>query len=513
MESESSSNPSSYDQFLDAPDEFFYDCFSTHYDSEFLNSSPAANLQLRRLAMDSNSSSSSTKLESFEKWSSVGNNDELSLGDFGRIEKEIENPPRDGEEIDITDSGNSKIDQFREKGEDFEVIDSCMDTEKDIDVTDSGQDRVDPFTASSLNDERGEDYAEPEPTSTDWSMTGLVIRSIEFQVSLMVSFIKFPLWLIHSCLTFVLDPYRTLRRCRRYLVSLIVELCDLELKDDKAMLEVVRRLVWGLFWAVYVGIVMLALLVSAFMISSFVITHLAHEPLVIKESLNFDYTKNSPEAYVPITSCAGMSCKESIKTGKIRGLKYRTEITVSMTLPESEYNRKLGMFQIRVEFLSASGQILASSRRPCMIRFRSEPIRLVHTFLKIAPLVTGYVSEIQTLNLKLKGFVDKDVIPTACLKIMIEQRAEFGPGAGIPEIYDASMLLESKLPFFKRIIWNWRRTLFVWISMSVFTTELLLALVCFRPLIIPRTGLRTQQRDRTHSINNNSNLLSQAGSR
>lgn len=248
------------------------------------------------------------------------------------------------------------------------------------------------------------------------------------------------------------------------------------------------------------------------------ITYLAHEPLVIKESLNFDYTKNSPEAYVPITSCAGIisrdsSCKESIQSRKIRGLKDRTEITVSMTLPESEYNRNLGMFQIRVDFLSASGQMLASSRRPCMIRFRSEPIRLVQTFLKIAPLVTGYVSEIQTLNLKIKGFVDKDIIPTACLKIMIEQRAEFHPGAGIPEIYDASLLLESKLPFFKRIIWNWRRTLFVWISMSVFITELLLTLVCFRPLIIPRTGQRTQQRDRTHSINNNSNLDGQAGSR
>ncbi|VVA93503.1 unnamed protein product [Arabis nemorensis] len=427
--------------------------------------------------------------------------------------------------FETTESGN---DPFTEKGEDFEVVDSCVDT----DLTDSGRDRVDPFNsgwnsmggekATTLNDAGAEDYAEPELTSTDRSLLGsltrLVIRSVQFQVSLMISLIGFPPWLVYSCLAFVFEPYRTMRRGRRYLLSKIVKFFDLGLEDHKFVVELVRRLAWGLFWAVYVGIVLFALLVSAFMISSFVITHLAHEPLVIKESLNFDYTMNSPEAYVPIISC-GSSCKESIETGKIRGFKvnpsnHRTEITVSMTLPESEYNRNLGMFQVRVDYLSASGQVLASSRRPCMVRFRSEPIRLVQTFLKIAPLVTGYVSEIQTLNLKLKGFVEKDMIPTACLKIMIEQRAEFLPAAGIPEIYDASLLLESELPFFKRIIWNWRRTLFVWISMSLFITELLFVLVFFRPLIIPRTDQRRQQRDRRiPSINNTSNLDVQVGSR
>lgn len=147
------------------------------------------------------------------------------------------------------------------------------------------------------------------------------------------------------------------------------------------------------------------------------------------------------------------------------------------------------LLKVRVDFLSADGQTLNSIRRPCMLRFRSEPVRLVQTFLKVVPLVTGYVSEIQTLSLKLKGLAEKD-IPTACLKVMIEQRAEFRPGAGIPELYDASLSLESDLPFVKKVIWKWRKTLYVWISMSLFVTELLFALVCCRPLIIPRTPSR-----------------------
>ncbi|KAG2309011.1 hypothetical protein Bca52824_028759 [Brassica carinata] len=284
---------------------------------------------------------------------------------------------------------------------------------------------------TTTHDHQGDDFLR-EATTTDWSLLGslatLVIKSIEVQVSLMLSFIKFPPWLIRICFSFVSDPYRTMRRGRRYLLSTVVELCESGLKDDQHVLEAVRRLALGLLWAVHVGIVLFAMLVSAFMVSGFVITSLAHEPLVVKESLSFDYTKNSPEAYVPIT--------------RVNTPNHRTEVSVSMTLPESEYNRNLGMFQV----------LLATSRQPCMLRFRTEPIRLVQTFLKIAPLVSGYVSETQTLNLKLKGFAEKDIVTTACMKVVIEQRAEFRRGAGIPEIYEASLLLESELPFLKRMM-------------------------------------------------------------
>lgn len=59
-----------------------------------------------------------------------------------------------------------------------------------------------------------------------------------------------------------------------------------------------------------------------------------------------------------------------------------------------------------------------------MLRFRSEPIRLVTTFLKIVPLLTGYISETQTLDAKMNDFVEGDV-PTSCLKVTLEQRAEY----------------------------------------------------------------------------------------
>ncbi|ESQ33902.1 hypothetical protein EUTSA_v10007317mg [Eutrema salsugineum] len=530
---DSSSNPSIPDEdeevrpFLDAPDEFYYDCLpQIRQHSSLSGNTSAASLRRRRSATRRNpissdvgtepSSSSSNGFEIGEKSSYVEKSDGLKE-DFEVIEKES----------DVIESSDGLIEVSAEKENDMVVI-------VDMDVTDSGRDRVDPFqegnsssgekteesTVSTVIDDREDDYAGPatqllEPNSTDWSLlgflAGLVFKAIEFQVSLMISFLKFPPWLLNWCFLFFFDPFSTFRLGKRFLTTGVAEISDMILgtfklswlKDTKRMLNIACKFGSGLFWAVYVGIVLFGLLILALMLGGFMINRVADKPYVVKEILNFDYTKNSPEAYVPITSCAGVacdgSCIESNEMLKIRALRaiprdHKLEITLSMTLPESAYNKNLGMFQVRVDFLSADGQTQASIRRPCMLRFRSEPIRLVQTFFKVVPLVTGYVSEIQTLSLKLKGFAEKD-IPTACLKIMIEQRAEFRPGAGIPELYDASLSLESDLPFFKKVIWKWRKTLFVWISMSLFITELVFALVCCRPLIIPRT----RRRDRSPS--------------
>ncbi|XP_010549459.1 PREDICTED: seipin-2 [Tarenaya hassleriana] len=562
MESSSSSTRrGDEDRFLDAPEDFFYDCSSAHDNSNRPSSSQAisptsaANLRRRKSApgwklktFDSNMGSFSSSDE-FEKKFLVEKDDELS-GESGEIE----------EGGGVTEPVNDQIDPNPAQGGDSGAIDpggehAETDGEKveDLDVTDSVGDRVDPIpagksmssektgesTVTTVSDDRVVDSAESaavvsrvEPSSTDWSLfsflLGLSTKAIEFQVSLMISLITFPPWLVYSFCIFVLDPFGTMRRSKRYITTRVAEIFDMiletvspflspGLKDYRSMLKLVSKFGWGLFWAIYVGIVLVVLLVSALVLGGFVIRLLAQEPLVVQESLNFDYTKNSPEAYVPIVSCSGVacdkSCKENPEIGKIMGSRiiprnHKIEITVSLTLPESEYNRNLGMFQVRVDSLSADGQTLASSRRPCMLKFRSEPIRLVQTLLKIAPLVTGYVSETQTLRLKFTGFVEKD-IPTACLKVMIEQRAEFRPGAGVPELYDASMEFQSDLPFLKRIIWNWRKSLFVWISMSMFIMELLFTLICCRPLIIPRS----RHRDRTPSINNTSNLNGESESR
>ncbi|GAU48450.1 hypothetical protein TSUD_383470 [Trifolium subterraneum] len=238
----------------------------------------------------------------------------------------------------------------------------------------------------------------------------------------------------------------------------------------------------------------LELIVGGFLMKWFV-----EKPIQIKEVLNFDYTKLSPVAYVPIISCDDVGRKDyenSVEVGNLMMMgeriipsKHRVQVTVSLRVPESGYNRNLGVFQARVDFLLSNGKTIASLSQPCMLRFRSEPIRLIMTFLKIAPLITGYTSETQILNVKMRGFVEGN-IPTSCMKVTLEQRPEYQPGAGIPEIYDASLVVESELPFFKRMIWHWKMSMFIWIAMMAFFIELIFILVFCRPIIIPKTRQR-----------------------
>lgn len=141
--------------------------------------------------------------------------------------------------------------------------------------------------------------------------------------------------------------------------------------------------------------------------------------------------------------------------------------------------------KVRVEFLSANGKVAASSTHPCMLRFKSHPIHLLETAFKTAPLMAGFQSESQTLAIKINDFTEGHE-PTACLKVVLEQRAEYLNGAGIPQIYAASIALESELPQLKKILWCWRRTVYVWVSIMFYLVELVVVLVLFRPVVMPR---------------------------
>ncbi|KAJ7968788.1 Seipin family [Quillaja saponaria] len=441
--------------------------------------------------------------------------------------------------ISENESINDARKSFRQQRR-YKIQRGFKENEKEIEKSDSAEGQVSFFPASSglrgqnnedstittaANDDPGGDSAESAAEIGDSSfnllifIAGLVIKATTFQINLFITFITFPLFFLYHSLMFLIDPFRTLRKGKDYVMRKLFQIGDLVcgyvspslhgwLKEQKSFWKVALRCAWGLFWSIYVCFILVCLLVSSLVISGWLMKYLVEEPIRMKETLNFDYTKQSPVAYVPIISCAGVGCGEDCTdnvgvknmASRIIPPNHRLQVTVSLLLPESEYNRNLGVFQVRADFLSVNGKTLASTRHPCMLQFKSEPIRLIMTFLKIAPLVTGYISEDQTLNVKMRGLVEGDV-PSACLKVTIEQRAEYRPGAGIPEIYDASLVLESELPFFKRIIWYWKKTIYIWISMMSFMMELLFALVCCRPIIIPRA----RQRDGSSRNRDNQN--------
>ncbi|KAE8715196.1 hypothetical protein F3Y22_tig00110186pilonHSYRG00128 [Hibiscus syriacus] len=383
----------------------------------------------------------------------------------------------------------------------------------------------------------------------------LTMESIGFLLKLIIRSITLPITALSYLIILVIDPFRPLRQITSYVVSKLIELWV-----NSPCGRLVLGFGWGILWAAYLAFVLCGCVFTSLVISGILMRYLVERPFVVKETLNFEYTKNSPVAFVPIVSCAAVEKKKKIDVGMNLGSRiippfHELQVTVSLTLPESDYNRNLGMFQVlkglyrrvmsiytskrdlrhrcnsdvsvdigigplrvvqlgceyrisvyvlrgsyprpmpkyalktdlqlKTDFLSVNGETLASSSYPCMMRFRSVPIRLLLTLFKAAPVVAGFVSEIQTLNVKIRG-LNKGPVPTACLKVVLEQQAAHGQGAGIPELYGASLTLESKLPFIKRIIWYWKKTVFIWVSIASFATELLFISVCCRSILLPR---------------------------
>ncbi|KAJ0702651.1 putative Seipin family protein [Helianthus annuus] len=218
-------------------------------------------------------------------------------------------------------------------------------------------------------------------------------------------------------------------------------------RSHESTVKLCVRIGWGLLWFVYCGFVLVSLLVPAFLFGG-MMRWIVEEPVQVTEKLTFEYTKDTPTAFVEISSC-----------------------------PESSVI-------VRVDFLSSDGNVLASTRQPCMLRFKSQPIRLVSTFLKLASLLTGYSSETHTLDMKFRGYIEKDV-HTSGSRVAIEQRAESARRGGVPKIYSASLKIESRLPFVKRMLWYSKWLIYMWISVTMYIMELLFTLLCCRSIIFP----------------------------
>ncbi|KAI8007453.1 Seipin-2 [Camellia lanceoleosa] len=173
---------------------------------------------------------------------------------------------------------------------------------------------------------------------------------------------------------------------------------------QKLVMNLAMRFGWAFFRVVYVCFMLVVLLVSGFLLGGLAMRRLLEQPMQTTETLNFDYTKASPVAFVPVMASTGadmfssMASRKSAETVESVGWRaipynHKLRLTVSLTMPESEYNRKLGVFQVRVDLLSANGKITASSSYPTMLRFKTLPIRIIETIFKTAPLLASFQSE------------------------------------------------------------------------------------------------------------------------
>ena len=101
-------------------------------------------------------------------------------------------------------------------------------------------------------------------------------------------------------------------------------------------------------------------------------------------------------------SAARTECPQAMKSSDIQpilvpGQRYFFEVT--LTLPESEINKRLGMFMVTVDLRSSDKQLLASSKQSSMLPFESNMIAIFRKLLLLLPLSAGLLAETRTVTL------------------------------------------------------------------------------------------------------------------
>lgn len=98
-----------------------------------------------------------------------------------------------------------------------------------------------------------------------------------------------------------------------------------------------RKLAWGLLGALYMGMVLVVVMVVAVVVGVGLVQLWVEEPVLLRESLHFDYTESHPKAEF---SFGGSKGKIGVPSGHIY------YVSLRLLMPESDFNRAIGVFQV-----------------------------------------------------------------------------------------------------------------------------------------------------------------------
>lgn len=137
--------------------------------------------------------------------------------------------------------------------------------------------------------------------------------------------------------------------------------------------------------------------------------------------------------------------------------------------------------QLSAEIISIDGDVISKSSHPCMLRFRSPPVRLARTALMGLPLLLGIADETQRITIQI--LKHKEGFPrTGAIRVLLIPRAGT---SFLPQLYEAEILINSKLPWTKGLIYSWKWTFYVWSSLNTYIVFLIFLIVCCKPLFFP----------------------------
>lgn len=149
--------------------------------------------------------------------------------------------------------------------------------------------------------------------------------------------------------------------------------------------------------------------------------------------------------------------------------------------------------QLSAELTSRQGNVIAKSSHPSMLRFRSWPIRYARTFLMSVPLLLGMTSETQRVTFPALKHKEAAYPRTEEIRLTLIPRSGT---SSLPQFYDAEIVVNSRPPWLKEVVYRWRLTFCVWASLYIFVMLVMFLVLFLKPLIFPvGTGSKYEEEE------------------
>ncbi|XP_059308122.1 seipin-1 [Lycium ferocissimum] len=321
----------------------------------------------------------------------------------------------------------------------------------------------------------------PVQNQSSW-FTKMISLQVEIITTILVSLVS-PIFYIIS---FANSDFNLLRpeETEKNVVAAVNAVATVPSKVVHGGTLLLKKFGVGILGAAYVAMVLTTLLIVSGVLGFGLVRMWMEEPVVLREKLYFDYADVNPKAVFSFVEFGGE------KGGGIGGyghsdigvpVGHTMYVSLFLLMPESDFNRDIGVFQLVAEALSKDGLIMARSSHPCMLRFRSLPIRLMREFMMSVPLVLGLTAETQTITVPM--LKHKEGLPrTEAIRITMIPRAGT---LALPQLYQSEIVLKSRPPWYKDLVYKWKWTFSIWTSMYIYVTLLVILLNWCRPLVFP----------------------------
>lgn len=141
-----------------------------------------------------------------------------------------------------------------------------------------------------------------------------------------------------------------------------------------------------------------------------------------------------------------------------KGQRYFIELT--LTLPESEINKQLGIFMVKVDLRSGDRSLLASSKQHSMLPYESTMVSLFRKFMLMIPLASGLLSETRAVSLLcFDNYVDTNNTKTMSLveiSLGVPNPAAFPATLQTIQIHSAELRYGKEMNSIQIFLHNWR---------------------------------------------------------